>query len=123
MEDGGYGTSGGLYAPWRVVVWNLPFAELPGELQRACFPLRRLQRGWYASRNAAFQNAVSKASGVKLALDGDLIRYNSKEPGKTELAVRKLAGQLGMSEREIRSQLEKGDSLAFEKNGALQESL
>ncbi|PXV39824.1 DUF1615 domain-containing protein, partial [Salmonella enterica subsp. enterica serovar Newport] len=71
--------------------------------------------GWYASRNAAFQNAVSKASGVKLALDGDLIRYNSKEPGKTELAVRKLAGQLGMSEREIRSQLEKGDSLAFEK--------
>lgn len=32
-------------APWRVVVWNLPFAELPGELQRACFPLRRLQRG------------------------------------------------------------------------------
>lgn len=63
--------------------------------------------GWYASRNAAFQNAVSKASGVKLALDGDLIRYDSKEPGKTELATRKLAAKLGMSDSEIRRQLER----------------
>ncbi|MBO9158616.1 MAG: surface-exposed outer membrane lipoprotein YaiW, partial [Escherichia coli] len=70
--------------------------------------------GWYASRNAAFQNAVSKASGVKLALDGDLIRYDSKEPGKTELATRKLAAKLGMSDSEIRRQLEKGDSFSFE---------
>lgn len=69
--------------------------------------------GWYASRNAAFQNAVSKASGVKLALDGDLIRYDSKEPGKTELATRKLAGKLGMSDSEIRRQLEKGDSFSL----------
>ncbi len=45
--------------------------------------------GWYASRNAAFQNAVVKASRVKLALDGDLIRYDSEEPGSTELAVRR----------------------------------
>lgn len=67
-----------------------------------------------ASRNAAFQNAVSKVSGVKLALDGDLIRYDSKEPGKTELATRKLAGKLGMSGSEIRRQLEKGDSFSFE---------
>ncbi|SUH21632.1 lipoprotein [Salmonella enterica subsp. enterica] len=95
----------------------------PANYSAPVFRFADFNAGWYASRNAAFQNAVSKASGVKLALDGDLIRYNSKEPGKTELAVRKLAGQLGMSEREIRSQLEKGDSLAFEKNGALQESL
>ncbi len=71
--------------------------------------------GWYASRNAAFQNAVSKASGTKLALDGDLIRYDSREAGKTELAVRELANQLDMSDSEIRRQLEKGDSLDFEK--------
>ena len=87
----------------------------PANYSAPVFRFDDFNAGWYASRNAAFQNAVSKASGVKLALDGDLIRYNSKEPGKTELAVRKLAGQLGMSEREIRSQLEKGDSLAFEK--------
>ncbi|ALR75652.1 DUF1615 domain-containing protein [[Enterobacter] lignolyticus] len=70
--------------------------------------------GWYASRNAAFQNAVSKASGVKLALDGDVIRYDSDEPGSTELAVRQLAPRLSMSNDEIRAQLRKGDSQAFE---------
>lgn len=72
--------------------------------------------GWYASRNAAFQNAVVKATGVKLALDGDLIRYDSDEPGTTELAVRRLAGQLGMSDSDIHRQLKKGDSLAFEES-------
>ncbi len=77
--------------------------------------------GWYASRNAAFQNAVSKASGVKLALDGDLIRYGSREAGTTEQAVRKLAGRLEMSDSEIRSQLEKGDSLDFEKTDLYRE--
>ncbi|EGG4333350.1 surface-exposed outer membrane lipoprotein YaiW [Salmonella enterica] len=87
----------------------------PANYSAPVFRFADFNAGWYASRNAAFQNAVSKASGVKLALDGDLIRYNSKELGKTELAARKLADQLGMSEREIRSQLEKGDSLAFEK--------
>lgn len=51
---------------------------------------------------------------MKLAMDGDLILYGSSEPGKTELAVRKLAGKLDMSESEIRRQLQKGDSLAFE---------
>jgi len=71
--------------------------------------------GWYASRNAAFQNAVSRASGIALALDGDLIRYDSIMPGTTELAVRALGKQLGMRNPSIRDQLEQGDSLDFEK--------
>ncbi|MDA8478786.1 DUF1615 domain-containing protein [Citrobacter sp. Awk 4] len=86
----------------------------PANYSAPIFRFADFNAGWYASRNAAFQNAVAKASGVKLALDGDLIRYDSKEPGKTELAIRKLANTLGMSESEIRRQLEKGDSLAFE---------
>ncbi len=70
--------------------------------------------GWYASRNAAFQSAVSKASGVKLALDGDVVLYGTDKPGSTELAVRKLADALSLGEGEIHRQLQKGDSLAFE---------
>ena len=70
--------------------------------------------GWYASRNAAFQNAVSRVSGIPLALDGDLIRYDSIMPGTTELAVRTLGKQLGMRNPTIRDQLEKGKSLEFE---------
>lgn len=70
--------------------------------------------GWYASRNAAFQNAVNNATGARLALDGDLIRYDSDKPGNTELAVRQLASRLSMSERDIHRQLQQGDSQAFE---------
>ncbi|MGE8351711.1 MAG: DUF1615 domain-containing protein [Pseudomonas protegens] len=69
--------------------------------------------GWYASRNAAFQSAVSRLSGIKLALDGDLIRYDSLLPGSTELAVRTLGKQLGLRNPQIRAQLEKADSQAF----------
>ena len=70
--------------------------------------------GWYASRNAAFQNAVSRASGIPLTLDGDLIRYDSIMPGSTELAVRTLGKSLGMRNPTIRDQLEKGKTLEFE---------
>lgn len=70
--------------------------------------------GWYASRNAAFQAAVSQLSGIRLALDGDLIRYDSILPGSTELAVRTLGKQLGLRNPVIRDQLEQGDSAQFE---------
>ncbi|QZP32661.1 DUF1615 domain-containing protein [Pseudomonas sp. DR48] len=70
--------------------------------------------GWYASRNAAFQNAVSRASGIPLELDGDLVRYDAIMPGTTELAVRTLGKQLGMRNTTIRDQLEEGKNLGFE---------
>lgn len=91
--------------------WHL--LNYPANYSAPVFRFADFNAGWYASRNAAFQNAVSKASGVKLALDGDLIRYDSKEAGKTEQAIRKLAGKLDMSDSAIRRQLEKGDSLAL----------
>ena len=66
--------------------------------------------GWYASRNAAFQAAVSRLSGKTLALDGDLIRYDSDLPGNTELAVYTLANRVNMSKQAIHQSLRKGDT-------------
>jgi Protein of unknown function (DUF1615) len=74
--------------------------------------------GHYASRNAAFQSAVSVASGIPLDLDGDLVRRGGAEskPGSTELAVRSLGKQLGMSEQAIRRALEQDNSAEFERS-------
>lgn len=71
--------------------------------------------GWYASRNAAFQQAVAVASGAKLVLDGDLLIPGAglDKPGQTERAVRSLGSQLGMNDRDIRKALATGDRLDF----------
>lgn len=71
--------------------------------------------GWYASRNAAFQNAVAVASGHTLALDGDLLVPGAPldQPGETERAVRTLADELGMHDDAIRDALQRGDRLDF----------
>jgi len=71
--------------------------------------------GWYASRNAAFQNAVAVASGRSLALDGDLLVPGAPmdRPGETERAVRALGNQLGMDDDAIRDALQRGNRLDF----------
>ena len=69
--------------------------------------------GWYASRNAAFQNAVSLASGIPLALDGDLVPPDG-HAGATELAVRTLAVRLDMSDAAIHRALDRGDRPDFD---------
>lgn len=71
--------------------------------------------GWYASRNAAFQNAVSVATGAKLSLDGDVLAPGAAldKPGQTERAVRQLQSALGMDDAAIRRALEQADQLAF----------
>lgn len=70
--------------------------------------------GQHASRNAAFQNVVSLASGIPLALDGDLVSHDSDRVGATELAVRSLGARLGTSDARIRRALERGDRHDFE---------
>ena len=73
--------------------------------------------GHYASRNAAFQNAVNVASRSTLALDGDLLIEggSASQPSNTELAVRKLRGKLDLSDAQIHSDLERGGQEGFEK--------
>lgn len=94
----------------------------PARYSQPLYRFADFNAGWYASRNAAFQNAVSKASGVKLALDGDLVRYDSDEPGQTEMALRKLSAVLKMSNSDIHQALKKGNTQAFE-NSKLYEAL
>ena len=76
--------------------------------------------GWYASRNAAFQSAVTQVSGIPLALDGDLLRYErgqpAIEPSSTELATRVLARRLDMTDAQIRRDLELATTHEFEKS-------
>lgn len=85
----------------------------PVNYPRPLYRFADFNAGWYASRNAAFQRVVADLSGVPLALDGDLILYGSYDAGSTEKAVRSLAPKLGMSEREIRRDLELGDKREF----------
>lgn len=73
--------------------------------------------GLYASRNAAFQNALSVASGIPLDLDGDLLPHGSGRNGvgQTELAARTLTPVLGNDDAAVRRALKLGHTLRFEK--------
>lgn len=72
--------------------------------------------GHFASRNAAFQNAVNIASGKRIALDGDLLIEGSNQPSATELAIRSIRERLDLSDAQIRSALEDGDEAEFERS-------
>lgn len=88
--------------------------DYPASYERSIYRYADFNAGWYASRNAAFQAALSRASGIELALDGDLIIHGSNEAGATERAARSLGTRLDMSERAIRRALERGDRQDFE---------
>jgi Protein of unknown function (DUF1615) len=93
--------------------------DYPASYDKHLYRFADFNAGHYASRNAAFQNAMTQITGVPLVLDGDLLRYEdgrpAKEPGSTELAVRALARRLDMSTADIRSDLELGKGAAFER--------
>ncbi|MDQ2188120.1 DUF1615 domain-containing protein [Alcaligenaceae bacterium A4P071] len=86
----------------------------PANYDKLIYRYADFNAGWYASRNAGFQSAVSQASGITLALDGDLITPGSHNVGQTELAVRALGRQIEMNDNAIRRDLERGDTLEFE---------
>jgi hypothetical protein len=75
--------------------------------------------GQYSSRNAAFQMALSKASGINVTPDGALLPHDSdsKDPGSTELAARALGARLRISDSAIHSALEQGRAKSFEQTG------
>ena len=87
--------------------------DYPADYDDMVYRFADFNAGHYASRNAAFQNAVSVLTKTQLALDGDLLLHGSSEPSKTELAIRKLGEKLELSESAIRRDLERGDQAAF----------
>ena len=90
--------------------------DYPAGYDKPIYRFADFNAGRYASRNAAFQSAVSAASGIPLELDGDLVRHGSDrdKPGNTEVAVRSLAGRLGIGEGDVRDALEKQGEPGFE---------
>ena len=93
--------------------------DYPAPYDRYVFRFADYNAGWYASRNAGFQNAVTQLSGVPLALDGDLLHYEgdrpATQPSSTELAARVLARRFGESDADVRRDLELGKSVAFDR--------
>lgn len=89
--------------------------KYPNSYPRHLYRFADFNAGHYASRNAAFQAAVTAASGVSLVRDGDLIVHGSKQIGNTETVVRSVSGDLGLGVDAIRRDLERGDSHAFER--------
>src|SRR5882724_1184210 len=85
----------------------------PARYPRYLFRFADYNAGQYASRNAAFQNAVSVASGIPVAPDGALLPGNGGV-GTTESAVRAIEGRLEVEDDAIHSALEKGKSPRFE---------
>ena len=92
--------------------------DYPAPYTRALYRFADFNAGQYASRNAAFQNAVTQVSGIPLERDGDLIRYDhgqaAHEPGSTELATRVLAHRINLNNEDIRHDLDLGKGQSFE---------
>jgi uncharacterized protein DUF1615 len=113
IRDEAFTRRGGLYFG----VAHLLDYEAPYD--RYLYRFADFNAGRYASRNAAFQRAVSELSGIPLAQDGDLLVYDGSRPartaGNTETALRVLARRLGLDNDAIRRDLEHANDANFER--------
>ena len=88
--------------------------------EKKLFRFSDFNAGRYASRNAAFQDTVAVMLGKKLALDGDLLSYDSggnpsEAISNSESAIRELSDRfrLDMSDSQIRVDLLEEKTYAF----------
>ena len=89
----------------------------PASYDRYVYRFADFNAGQYASRNAAFQEALSGASGVPLVADGALLPHDddATTPGATELAARSLAARLNLTDSAIHKALEQSKTEDFER--------
>lgn len=85
----------------------------PAKYPRYLFRFADYNAGQYASRNAAFQNALGAISSTPLVPDGTLLPANG-DVGSTESAARSVEGRLEVGDDTIHSALEKGKRADFE---------
>ena len=93
----------------------------PADYDAPIYRFADFNAGRWASRNAAFQSAVSAASGIPLVLDGDLIPGGrDAKIGNTEHAARTLGSRIDASDAAIRSALEQGGGPDLERTQVYQ---
>ncbi len=91
--------------------------DYPVSYDDMAFRFADYNAGHYSSRNAALQNAISIASGMRLALDGDLVGYgaDADKTSKTEAAVRRIGRRIDMTDAQIHDDLERGEEADFDR--------
>jgi len=98
--------------------------DYPSPYSQMLYRFADFNAGRYSSRNAAFQDAVSRLSGQTLALDGDLLRYQDGVPAdgssETQRAIFLLRTRLRLNEAEIVRDLKLEKSQAFEQSALYQ---
>ncbi len=88
--------------------------QYPAPYSNMLYRFADFNAGRYSSRNAAFQQALTRLGGGKLALDGDLMDYTGgKADSSTYRAARKLATQLNMRDADILRDLKQEKAASF----------
>jgi hypothetical protein len=89
----------------------------PAGYDRYLYRFADFNAGQYASRNAAFQAAITTAAGIALVPDGALLppADERSEPGPTEAALRALGPRLKVNDSAIHSALLQAKTKEFEK--------